>query len=222
MTEVVPIKDITGYLRPEQVDSLMAAAKNPRDRLLVRIPWVTGMRVTELISLETSHINYDNRTVRILKQKMRKKDGKVVKTQRIIPIDSITLNMIKEYLEWRKQFSYRGRLLFPITRKRVNEIYWTLAQRAHINQVGDPEISKHLKVHPHLLRHSFAIQCIKHGMPIERLSKILGHQSITTTMVYLQFSAPDLHEEYDTIWERNGKESNKVEAGQTSIGISTT
>jgi len=68
---------------------------------------------------------------------------------------------------------------------------------------GDPAISQHRKLHPHHLRHSFAIHCIKRGMTIERLQKILGHQSPTTTSVYLQYSVADLHEDYDRVWEED-------------------
>ena len=61
-------------------------------------------------------------------------------------------------------------------------------------------MSKHRRLHPHHLRHSFSIYCIKHGMSIERLQKILGHQSPITTSVYLQYSVRDLHEDYDRVW----------------------
>ena len=54
---------------------------------------------------------------------MRKRDGKVVERRRVVPIDQGTLDMVKEYLEWRKQFPYKGDLLFPITRQRVDQIY---------------------------------------------------------------------------------------------------
>jgi integrase/recombinase XerD len=91
-------------------------------------------------------------------------------------------------------------LLFPITRQRVNQILWKLARRAGIREVGDPAVSRRRKLHPHHLRHSFAIHCIKNGMSIDRLQKILGHQSPATTSVYLQYSLKDLHEDYDKVW----------------------
>jgi len=201
MTQVTPIRDLKGYLEGKQVERVIAVATNLRDALLVRIPWRTGVRVTELISLRIPDIDFDNRAIIIKVQKLRKKDSKVVERRRLVPIDQGTLNRIKEYLEWRKQFPYKGDLLFPITRQRVDQIYWKLGRRAGIKEIGDPAISKHRKLHPHVLRHSFAIHCIKHGMSIERLQKILGHQSPTTTSVYLQYSVADLHQDYDKVWE---------------------
>jgi len=134
---------------------------------------------------------------------MRKRDGKAIERRRVVPIDRGTLDMIERYLEWRKQFSYKGDLLFPISRARVNQIYWQLGRRAGIKEIGDPAVSKHRKLHPHVLRHSFAIHCVKHGMSTERLQKILGHSSPTTTSVYLQYSLKDLHESYDEVWKED-------------------
>ena len=203
MTPISPIKDLKAYLSPEQIERLIAAAPNLRDALLVRILWRTGIRVGELVGIKESDIDFDNRAIAIKVQKLRKRDGKTVERRRLVPIDQGTLDMIKQYLAWRAQFPYTGDLLFPITRQRVNQLFWRLGRRSGITSVGDPTISQHTKLHPHVLRHSFAIHCTKKGMSVERLQKILGHQSPITTSVYLQYSVADLHESYDKIWEED-------------------
>jgi integrase len=203
MTQVTPIRDLKGYLQPEQVERVIGAATNPRDALLVRIPWRTGIRVSELIGIGVQDVDFTNRAIAIKVQKMRKRDGKAVERRRVVPVDQGTLDMVRGYLGWRKQFPYKGDLLFPITRQRVDQIFWNLGRRAGISEIGDPAVSKHRKLHPHHLRHSFAIHCVKRGMTIERLQKILGHQSPTTTSVYLQYSVADLHEDYDRVWEED-------------------
>jgi len=204
MNEVTPIRDRKGYLESIQVQMIINIAANLRDKLLVRIPWCTGIRVSELIAIRIQDIDFENRAIVIKVQKMRKRDNKVIERRRVVPVDRGTLHMVKEYLEWRKKFPYKGDLLFPITRQRVNQIFWKLGRRAGIKEIGDPTVSKHRKLHPHILRHSFSIHCIKRGMSIERLQKILGHQSPTTTSVYLQYSVADLHEDYDKVWEDEG------------------
>jgi len=204
MTQITPIRDLKAYLAPKQVERVIAVATNPRDVLLFRIPWRTGIRVGELVGLRISDIDFDGRALIIKVQKMRKKDGKTIEKRRMVPVDQGTLDMVREYLEWRKQFSYEGDLLLPITRQRVNQIFWKLGRKAGITEIGDPAISKHRKLHPHALRHSFSIQCIKKGMSIDRLQKILGHASPTTTSVYLQWSSADLHEDYDKVWNDEG------------------
>ena len=206
MIQVTLIRDLKGYLDTMLVQRVIDTASNIRDKLLVRIPWRTGIRVTELINIRIPDIDFDNRAILIKVQKMRKKDGKAVERRRVVPVDQGTLAMIRQYLEWRRQFPYKGDLLFPITRQRVNQIFWRLASRAGIVEVGDPAVSHRLKLHPYHLRHSFTIHCIKRGMSIERLQKILGHQSPTTTSVYLQYSLADLHEDYDRVWEEDERQ----------------
>ena len=206
MMQVTPIKDLKGYLEPKQVEKLISVAPNLRDALLVRIPWRTGIRVSELVSVRIQDIDFDNRAIAIKVLKQRKRNGKAIERRRVVPIDQGTLDMIQNYLSWRKQFPYKGDLLFPISRQRVNQLFWRLGRRAGITRVGDPTISQHTKLHPHHLRHSFAIHCIKRGMTVERLQKILGHSSPTTTSVYLQYSLKDLHEDYDKVWEENETE----------------
>ncbi|GAI79083.1 unnamed protein product, partial [marine sediment metagenome] len=56
-----PIKDLKSYLSPEQVERVIAATTNPRDALLVRIPWRSGIRVSELIGIRVQDIDFDNR-----------------------------------------------------------------------------------------------------------------------------------------------------------------
>jgi len=206
---VSPIKDLKGYLEPEQIEQLIVAAPNPRDALLVRLLWRTGIRVSELIGIRIQDIDFGNRAIVIKVQKMRKRDGKAVERRRVVPVDEGSLVMVREYLEWRQSFPYKGDLLFPISRQRVNQLFWRLGRRAGITMVGDPTISQHTKLHPHVLRHSFAIHCIKRGMSVERLQKILGHQSPVTTSVYLQFSLGDLREDYDRVWGEDGTEETK-------------
>ena len=209
MTQISPIRDLKAYLDSVLVQRVIDAASNIRDKLLVRIPWRTGIRVTELINIRIPDIDPDNRAILIKVQKMRKRDGKATERRRVVPVDQGTLDMIREYLEWRKRFPYEGNLLFPISRQRVNQNFWKLGRRAGIKEIGDPAVSQHRKLHPHHLRHSFAIHCVKRGMTIERLQKILGHSSPTTTSIYLQYSLKDLHEDYDKVWEEDEREETK-------------
>ena len=211
MPEVTAIRDLKAYLSPSEIERIIDATTNPRDKLLVRIPWRTGIRVSELICIKISDIDYENRCILIKIQKMRKRNGRSVERRRLIPVDRGTLDMISEYLEWRQQFPYKGDLLFPITRQRVNQIYWKLGRRAGITEIGDPAISKHRRLHPHHMRHSFAIHCVKMGMSIDRLQRILGHSSPGTTSVYLQYSVADLHEDYDRVWEYRETEHEDAE-----------
>ena len=63
MAQVTPIKDLRAYPQLEPVERLIAATTNPRDALLVRIPWRTGIRVSELIGIRIQDIDFDNLAV---------------------------------------------------------------------------------------------------------------------------------------------------------------
>ncbi len=87
MTQVTPTLDLKGYFALQQMERLIAAATNRRDALLVRIPWRSGIRVSELIGIRIQGIDFENRAVVIKVQKTRKKDGKAIERRRLVPVD---------------------------------------------------------------------------------------------------------------------------------------
>ena len=143
MTQVT----LKGHVEPGQLERLIAAADNPRDRAFIAFLARTGIRISEAIEVETSDIDFQGRTLTIvrLKEKSRlkcphcgeslgkrhlfcpgcgNKVAQVVREkveqrrQRIIPVDSATLSLIEEYLRWRHSFPYCGPLVFPFSRQR--------------------------------------------------------------------------------------------------------
>ena len=180
------MKDLKGYLKPEEVQKLLNACNSLTSYLIIRLLWRTGMRVSELVNLKTDDILWKERIiiVRTLKRKG--------KQERRIPIDQKTLDLLKEYLKKRK---VKSKLIFPFTRQWVFNLVRKIGKKAGIIRVGKK------KLHPHHLRHSFAIFCVKRGMDLRKLQMILGHASISTTAHYLQFSPVELEEEYDRVWK---------------------
>ena len=146
---------------------------NHRHKLLMQFLWMTGVRVTEAISLLKKDIDFSNHTMRIRWLKNRKY------LFRIIPIYPRLKDMLQIYTATLKAEDK----VFNITRQRV----WQL-------------VSKYFeKGHPHQFRHSFAVNWLRSGGEIATLSKILGHSSVITTMIYLKIVPTD-----------QGKELNKV------------
>ena len=92
MTAVTPIRDWKAYLDAVLVQRVIDAASSIRDKLLVRMLWRTGIRVTELINIRIPDIDFDNRAILIKVQKMRKKDGKAIERRKVVPIDWGTLD----------------------------------------------------------------------------------------------------------------------------------
>lgn len=188
-----PMKDLKGYMTPRECKMVVEAATNSRDKLLLRLLWRTGARITEVLSIEVEDIVFEEQVIIIktLKQRKRKKKAKTKK--RRIPIDGKTLDSVKEYLKDEKIFSGR---IFKITRVAAFYIVRKCGQKAGVGHVGEKEI------HPHHFRHSFAVEFMKQNPDgLRKLQMLLGHSSISTTADYLQFSTSQLRDGYDKMWE---------------------
>jgi len=229
VTQVTPIKDLKGYLESEQVERLIAATTNPRDKAFIALLARTGIRISEAIELKTGDIDSQSGILTIvhLKEKSRlkcphcgdnlgkrhlfcsacgSKVGEALREkieqrrQRTIPIDRATLGLIKEYLQWRCRFPYRGPLVFPFSRQRG----WQLVEKLgrHVGIKG---------LHPHSLRHFLATTWVGKGLDVKKLQILLGHVNISTTMEYVDSSLEQLRSEYEKLWETRKDETEKTE-----------
>ncbi len=116
--------------------------------------------------------------------------------RRMIPVDHDTLRLLDEYLKWRRQFSYRGPLVFPFTRQRGWQIIEKLGRRAGIKGL-----------HPHFLRRALATMWVAKGLDVKKLQVLLGHASIATTMEYFDSNFEQLRSEFEKLWETKHDET---------------
>jgi len=207
------------YVEPGQIEKLISACSNPRDRAFIALLARTGIRISEAVQLKTSDIDFQRGILTIvhLKEKSRLKcphcreslgkrhvfcpscGNKVDKAirekveqrrQRMIPVDRNTLQLIDEYLQWRRKFPYRGALVFPFSRQRGWQLVEKLGRRAGIKGL-----------HPHSLRHLLATTWVNKGLDVRKLQLLLGHASVSTTMEYVDRSLEELRAEYEKLWE---------------------
>ncbi len=89
--------------------------------------------------------------------------------------------------------------IFPITRQRVYQIVKKLGKITGIERVGKKPI------HPHIFRHSFAVNLVKNGLDVRKLQMLLGHSRLSASAFYLQFSQKDVSEELQEIWSKTIK-----------------
>jgi len=135
------VTKIPNYLEKEQVDEILRAAEtsSTRDYLLLRFMWRTGVRVSEVINVTPKDIEFKNGVVNIRKAKGWR--------QRRVPLDEDTLKMLSDYILALN--TPEDRPVFPIKRDRVFNIV-----KKNGNMAG-------VKIHPHTLRHSFAIHLVR-------------------------------------------------------------
>ena len=177
------------FLRSGQVTELLSIPTRLRDRLVLRLLYFLALRVSEALGLRLEDVDPVERMVKVCHARTPSGLPKAMK-ERFVPIDPETLRMIVEYAGTRN----RGPL-FTITPRQVQRIVKSCAKRAGI--LGWERVS------PHKLRHSFAVNWVRCGGDIERLRRILGHASLNTTQIYLQFQFKDVREEYDRIMGSN-------------------
>ncbi len=183
------MSDVRGYLNPQEIKTLIDSTRNLRDRVILLLLWATGCRCMELLMLRVEDISMKDRVLYMWTLKRREKR----RFQRIVLVDSATINVIKKYLE---AYNITTGKLIRISDRRVRQIVYETGVRAGIPRVGVK------KIHPHHFRHSHCVAWIRKNPSMEGLRKLqqrLGHASLNTTAHYLQFAFSEQQEEVDSV-----------------------
>ncbi|WP_322354588.1 tyrosine-type recombinase/integrase [Dehalococcoides sp.] len=179
------------YLEPEEVERLEQSAEYLRDRLLIRLLFHLGCRVSEALGIKVSDIDFKQGLVTIQHLKQRIKlscpkcsarlgkghkfcpvcgqkvekavaDEKEHRKFRNIPLDTDTLGMLKEYIKRGGASSKKGsQQLFNLTRHRAWQIVTECSEKARLPGLINPESGKIHNVSPHKLRDAFAVHAVK-------------------------------------------------------------
>ena len=183
-------KKAPSILTTQEVELLLeqptdADLKGIRDKAMLEFAYATGMRVTEIISLNVEDVNLEQGFVEC-------KNGK---KKREIPLGKMALSAIKEYLNKAREVlvkSEKEKALFVnlngkrLTRQGFWKIIKFYQEQAHI----DKDIT------PHTLRHSFATHLLQNGAELKAIQTMLGHSDISSTQVYMQFQNDGLNNIY--------------------------
>ncbi len=179
------------YLEPEEVERLEQAAEYLRDRLLIRMLFRLGCRVSEALGIEVKDIDFNRRLVTIEHLKARIKllcpgcnnrlskihkfcpscgsavgkavmDEKEHRRFRTLPLDADTLEMLRQYLQRGGAIKRHGKsLLFELSRHRAWQIVKECAERAGLPRLFNLDTGKEHNVSPHRLRDAFAVHAVK-------------------------------------------------------------
>lgn len=152
-----------------------------RNKLILALLYSSGLRVSELVNLQTDSIDFRERTIRIR--------GKGEK-DRIVLFDDKTRDLIEAYLAKREDCSdylFINRSGNHLTPRYVQMMIKDYARVAGIRK----------KVTPHILRHSFATHLLKNGVDIRAIQQLLGHSNLSTTQIYTSMDMETLKNVYD-------------------------
>ena len=172
LPSVLTSKEIELLLeQPKGVD-----LKGIRDKAMLEFAYATGMRVTEIISLNVEDVNLEEGFV------LCRNAGK----QRTIPLGAMSLKALKAYIEEAREFLIKDEnenaLFVNINGKRLTrQGFWKIIkyykEQAHITK----------DITPHVLRHSFATHLLQNGADLKAIQTMLGHSDISSTQRYMQF-----------------------------------
>ena len=166
--------------QPKDVD-----VKGKRDKAMLEFAYATGMRVTEIISLDIDDVNLEEGYV------ICHHGGK----QRNIPLGKMAIKALKEYIEEARdlliKYEDEKALFVNINGRRLTrQGFWKIIkyykEQAHIAK----------DITPHVLRHSFATHLLQNGADIKAIQVMLGHSDISSTQVYMQFQDQEIKNAY--------------------------
>lgn len=196
-------KSLPRALTVQQVDELLEqpARKNTpesqRDKAMLELMYATGLRVTELVQLDTSDVSLESDPVTVRCQ------GKGDR-ERVLPIPQRSADELRQYMfkvrrrmaKDRVERNKDGRQRYPLFVNRRGERltrqgFWLILKNyAQMAGLG-------VDITPHTLRHTYATHMLSGGMPLRYVQDALGHASISTTQVYTQLTDQQKRVEYD-------------------------
>ncbi|NVK22110.1 MAG: site-specific tyrosine recombinase XerD [Kangiellaceae bacterium] len=166
-------------LSEAEVDQLLAqpdteTALGLRDKAMLELLYSSGLRISELISVEINQIGFQQGVMRVI--------GKGNK-ERLVPIGEEALQSLTDYIRHGRPELAKDKVvdwLFLSTRaqKMTRQTFWHRIKQYSLKA----NINKHLS--PHTLRHAFATHLLNHGADLRTLQMLLGHSDLSTTQIY--------------------------------------
>jgi integrase/recombinase XerD len=181
------------FLTPDEFTRLLKAAKDDREKCILLLLAGAGLRVGEMVAVKADDFDFRKAYLHI-----RSANAKLKKARTVVLLPPV-IDSLQKYLAGRSED-----WLFPgyggkhISARQVQKIIDRVADRSGLQKVEHPGRvgPGRYRIHPHLLRHSFAMWSLDNGVPIYDLQRQLGHASLAATGIYLEASPNHRREAY--------------------------
>lgn len=194
-------KKLPQIMAVEEVERLLeipdtSVPSGVRDKAMLELLYATGIRVSELIELDVSHIHLDMGFVRC--------PGKGAK-ERIIPLGRIAIQWLEMYIGTMRVHLLKradaedALFLNHMGTRLTRQGFWKILKKAARNAGIREEVT------PHTLRHSFAAHLLENGADLRAVQEMLGHADISSTLLYAQVSKLRMKDIYEAAHPRAGK-----------------
>lgn len=168
---------LPNYLTINDLEKIFELELTLRDKLIVELLYSTGIRVSELVNIKISDINFYDKTIKIL--------GKGNK-ERYVLFGNTCNKLLKEYINKNNEYLILNNKGKKMTQRGIEYI---------INNIGK-KACLHTKLTPHTLRHTFATHLLDNGCDLVTVQKLLGHNDLSTTSIYTHVSNEHLRSTY--------------------------
>jgi integrase/recombinase XerC len=171
-------KSLPQFVEESKIESLLddnyfdAGYEGQRNKIIIEMFYYTGIRLSELINLKTSDVDFYNQTIKVLGKRNK---------ERIVPLTPKFISHLKEYLKMKSESGVedigfvfcngKGKLLNPRTIYQIVNTYLKMVTSID-------------KKSPHVLRHTFATHMLNNGADLNAIKELLGHSSLAATEVY--------------------------------------
>ena len=171
------------YLTREELARLINACQDDYEKLVIGL-LITGVRVSELVTIRVSDINIERRSVKVI--------GKGNK-ERVVFFADWLIPLLKRYLR-----QNNSEWLFPSEANPDQHVHYVTIERTLQRIAKRAGINKH--VTPHMLRHTFATLSLASGLDIREIQELLGHSSLSSTQIYTHVDPERLRRKTDEFY----------------------
>lgn len=199
------------FFSEKEIDSLLTANEKRTDRLknrdqaLLMLMFASGLRASEVVNLTFNQVDFDNRIMKV--------SGKGNK-DRLVPFTNSAKESMLNYINGLRKDLLKEDTEYIFLNSQGNKM--TVRGLEYILDEIEAKTGLYGKIHPHMLRHSFATKMLNRGADLRTIQELLGHSSIETTSIYTHVAYENMKETYEKTFPRAKKEDSNPDYDEES------
>lgn len=199
------------FFSEKEIDTLLTANEKrtdklkDRDQALLMLMFASGLRASEVVNLTFNQVDFDNRIMKV--------SGKGNK-DRLVPFTTSAKEAMLNYINGLRKDLLKEDTKYIFLNSQGNKM--TVRGLEYILDEIEAKTGLYGKIHPHMLRHSFATKMLNRGADLRTIQELLGHSSIETTSIYTHVAYENMKETYEKTFPRAKKEDSNPDYDEES------